>query len=386
MRHHANRFGPAVGVYATVKLSGFVFFMYLLHFSAEYRKKPLGNGGGARPWDVLSTWDGAYYLDIAAKGYHPQVLGPGIEAVPNSSAFFPLYPGLMRGVSEVTGLGVYGAGILVSVLASLFAAAGIYAVVSLMSSPKAGVVAAGLWGLLPGSGVEWAVYTDSLFVALAAWACYCVMTRQWIPAGVLALVSGFSRPTAAAVIGAVGLAALIALFQRKDGIARPLTAMLIAPWGFIGYILWVGYKMNDLGGYFKIQRAWEHYFDGGRFMLKAIPEIMIGRYHYLWAWGIADLFSLMMLIVLPVLLILFFRLRPPLVLVVFTLLTIASTVTSQQIVSNVPRYLLPAFPLWIALAIPLSRLKWTSLAPILLIMGVAAGWYGGFVTFQLGTP
>jgi len=49
---------------------------------------------------------------------------------------------------------------------------------------------------------------------------------------------------------AVGLAAPIALIKRRDGVLRPLTAMLIAPWGFIGYILWVGHKMGNPGGYF----------------------------------------------------------------------------------------------------------------------------------------
>src|SRR5262249_6225242 len=44
---------------------------------------------------------------------------------------------------------------------------------------KVGVMAAVIWAVFPGSGVEWAVYSDSLFVALAAFACYNVMERRW---------------------------------------------------------------------------------------------------------------------------------------------------------------------------------------------------------------
>ncbi|MFE0463173.1 hypothetical protein ACFW1A_28360 [Kitasatospora sp. NPDC058965] len=385
----ARRFGPALGTYGVVKLSGFLVFMWLLHFSGDYRKKPLGMGYGARPWDVLGTWDARSYMDIATNGYHPQVLPPhsGLAGVQmNTAAFFPLYPAVMRAVMECTGLGAYGAGVLVAVVSSFVAAAGIFAVTSLLGGARAGVVAAGLWALVPGSGVEWAVYSDSLYVAVAAWALYHLMRRHWITAGLLTLVSGFNRPTSAALIAAVGLAALIALFQRRDGVLRPLTAMLIAPWGFVGYLLWVGVKMHNLGGYFMIQRVWQHYFDYGHFTLHAIPEIMIGRYHYLWPFALADMISLGCLIMLPILLVLLLRKRPPLALVVYTLLTIASTVLNQQIFANIPRYLLPAFPLLIPLAIGMRRLKWPSLATVLLVLGCAAGWYAGFVTFELGTP
>ncbi|MEV6208353.1 hypothetical protein [Kitasatospora sp. NPDC051914] len=212
------------------------------------------------------------------------------------------------------------------------------------------------------------------------------MTRRWLTAGTLAFVAGFNRPTSAAIIAAVGLSALIALFRRKDGVLRPLTAMLIAPWGFLGYLAWVGWAMGRPTGYFMIQRSWNPYFDAGNFMIHAIPEIMIGRFHYLWPWPLADMFSLAVLLLVPALLFLLLRRRPPLVLIVFTLLTIASTVTSQQIFSNVPRYLLPAFPLWIPVALALQRLKWTSLAPVLLFFDAASGWYAGYLMFQLGTP
>jgi hypothetical protein len=390
----ARRFTPVLAVYGLLKLVGFAVFMWLLDRSAHYpsvgfKLKPIGLGGGARVWDVLGTWDGRYYQELALHWYHPQVLAANAQITdvkPNSAAFFPLYPGLMGLVVKTTGLGPLGAGLLVAIVSSFFAAAGIYAVVSLMGGHRAGVIAGGLWAVVPGSGVEWAVYSDSLFVALAAWACYFTMKRRWITAGVLTLISGLNRPTAAALMAGVGLAALIALFQRRDGIVRPLVAILIMPWGFIGYLLWVGLKMHNLGGYFMIQKSWQHYFDGGKFTLHAIPEIMTGRFHYLWAWPFADTIALITLLAVPCLLILLFRLRPPLVLVVFTLLTIASTTTSQQIFANVPRYLLPAFPLLIALAIAMRRIKWSSLLPMLLVVAVASGWFAGFITFELGTP
>ncbi|CAM5699267.1 Membrane protein OS=Streptomyces aurantiogriseus OX=66870 GN=GCM10010251_13490 PE=4 SV=1 [Streptomyces aurantiogriseus] len=208
-------------LYGVTKLVGLTVFAFLLEAAGDFRKKEPRFGGGAHWWDVLATWDGWWYLQVAEKGYDPRPLerldSTGLFTVKqNSVAFFPLYPGLIRGVSEITGLGLFGSGILVSVIASFVAAAGIYAVISLLAGARAGTIAAGLWAVVPGAGVEWAVYSESLFVAIAAWCCYCVMKRRWVAAGLLAFVAGLNRPTSAALIGAVGLAALVTLARRES--------------------------------------------------------------------------------------------------------------------------------------------------------------------------
>ncbi|MFE2728681.1 glycosyltransferase family 39 protein [Kitasatospora sp. NPDC059327] len=386
------RFGPAVWCYAVLKLLGFTVFMKLLSFSGEYLKKHPRFGGGANPWDVPASWDGWWYQQIAQFGYHPALVpipggAPGFTIEQNSAAFFPLYPGLMRLVSDGTGLGLYGAGMLVSVVASLFAAAGIYAVVDRLAGPRAGVIAAGLWAIAPGSGAEWALYSDSLFVALAAWACYCVMTKQWIAAGVITLVAGLNRPTSAALIGAVGLAALVELYRRESGVVRPVAAILLAPLGLLGYVGWVGWRTDDWGGYFKLQHdAWLHYFDFGQGTFKAIRGVLLGRTDYPFAWPVTDLLATLIVLTLPVLIVLLIRLRPPLVLTAYTLATIVSVLGSLGIFGNTSRYLLPAFPLLIALAVAMRKLSWPVLAAVLGTGAVASGWYGGYVIFELGIP
>ncbi|MFG3051097.1 glycosyltransferase family 39 protein [Kitasatospora sp. NPDC048239] len=386
------RFGPAVWCYAVLKLIGFTVFMKLLSFSGDYLGKHPRFGGGAQPWDVLASWDGWWYQQVAEFGYHPALIAvpngvPGFTIQQNSAAFFPLYPGLMRLVSDTTGLGLYGAGMLVSVVASLLAAAGIYAVVDKLAGPRAGVIAAGLWAIAPGSGAEWALYSDSTFVALAAWACYCTMTRQWVAAGVISLVAGLNRPTSAALIGAVGLAAIVELYRRESGILRPLAAMLLAPLGLLGYVGWVGWQTGEWGAYFKLQHdAWLHYFDWGQGTWHAIRGVLLGRTDYAFAYPVPDLFSTLVVFSLPVLIILLVRLRPPLVLTAYTLATIVSVLGSVGIFGNVSRYLLPAFPLLIALAIAMRRLSWPVLAGVLGSGAIASGWFGGYLIFELGIP
>ncbi|MFI6448676.1 glycosyltransferase family 39 protein [Kitasatospora sp. NPDC050543] len=387
----AVRFAPAIGAYAAVKVVGLTVFLGLLAYAGDYRSKDVGRGGGARPWDVLGTWDGIWYQRIALNGYDPQLIPlhgyPLATYYENSAAFFPLYPWLMRLVSVVTGLGPYGAGILVAVVSSLVAAAGIYAVAARIGGRRAGVIAAVIWGLFPGSGVEWAVYSDSLFVAISAWACYCVMTRRWLSAGLLAFTAGLGRPTAAVLIAAVSIAALVALLRRRDGIAGPLTAMLSTPWGLIGYVAWVGYRMGDWGGYFKLQRgAWNRYFDYGASTGRTILDVILGHWTFWQSNPVPDLIAIGLLITLPGLLVLLLRTRPPLVLVIYTVLTIVTALSSNQIFGNISRYLLPAFPLFIGLAFALRRLRTPTLIGLFVLPAVASGWYAGYALFELGIP
>ena len=387
-----RRFAPALAAYAVVKAAGLAVFLGLLAYSGDYADKNPGRGGGARPWDVLGSWDGIWYQRIALNGYDPRLVPldgfPHATLFENSAAFFPLYPWLMRIVSACTGLGTYGAGMLVAVLSSFVAAAGIFAVAARLGGARAGVIAAALWGLVPGSGVEWAVYSDSLFVALCAWACYCVMTGRWLSAGLLAFTAGLNRPTSAVLIAAVSVSALVALYRRTDGIARPLAAVLITPWGLLGYVGWVGHRVGDTyGGYFRLQRgAWNRYFDYGAATAHTFAEVLVGHWNHWQVNPVPDLIAIVLLIALPGLLVLFLRTRPPIVLVVLTALTIVTALGSNQIFDNISRYLLPAFPLCIGVAHALRRQTWATLLGLLALPALAAGWYAGYALFELGVP
>ncbi|MFJ9741037.1 hypothetical protein [Streptomyces sp. NPDC101166] len=383
-------------LYGVTKLVGLTVFAVLLEAAGDYEKKEPRFGGGAHWWDVLGTWDGWWYLQVAEKGYDPaplERLAPGglFTVKQNSVAFFPLYPGLIRGVSEVTGLGLFGSGLLVSVVASFVAAAGIYAVISTLAGVRAGTIAAGLWAVAPGAGVEWAVYSESLFVAIAAWCCYCVMKRRWVAAGLLAFVAGLNRPTAASLIGAVGLAALVTLVRRESrrehGVAGPLYAMFAAPLGLITYITWVSLNMGSFTAYFTLQReGWAHYFDFGAYTLDVLGNIAVGHDHYLFSFTTSDLIAVQLVLALPFLIALMLRKKPPLVLVAYTLASVVTVLGTQQMFGNTPRYLLPVFPLLLGPAAAMSRLKWPSLTVFFTTAALASGWYAHYVMFELGIP
>ncbi|MFH8973164.1 hypothetical protein [Streptomyces sp. NPDC017890] len=382
-------------LYGVTKLVGLAVFASLLEYAGDYKEKNPRFGGGAHWWDVLATWDGWWYLQVAEHGYSPSLVrldSDGLFTVQqNSVAFFPLYPSLIRMVSETTGLGLYGSGILVSVVFSFVAAAGIYAVISLIAGARAGTIAAGLWAVAPGAGVEWAVYSESLFVAIAAWACYAVMTKRWVAAGLLAFTAGLNRPTSAVLIGAVGLAALVTLARpatrREHGIRGPVYAMVVAPLGLLAYIAWVGYSIGEPTAYFTLQReGWAHFFDYGAHTLDVLRNIAVGRGDYPFAFYTPDVLSVLLVLALPFLIALMWRRRPPLVLVAYTLATIITVLGTQQMFGNTMRYLLPAFPLLLAPAAALARQKLPALTVFFTTAALASGWYAHYVLFELGVP
>ncbi|CAL9372580.1 hypothetical protein SUDANB15_00885 [Streptomyces sp. enrichment culture] len=392
LRRAAVRHGPVLATYGVLKLVGFAVFMYLLDSAGDFREKHPRFGGGAHTWDVLGSWDGWWYQQIALHGYDP-----ALEPIPgatglitlegNSAAFFPLYPALMRMVSEVTGLGPYGAGMTVSVLSSFVAALGIHAVTARLGGRRAGLIAVGLWAVWPGSGAEWAVYSESVYTALAAWACYAVMTRRWLTAGVLTFTAGLARPTAVTLVAALAVAGLLAVWRRQEGMRRPLVAVAIAPLGVFGYLGWVGWRMGDWSGYSKLQDgAWAHKFDYGRHTLDVLTSVPVGHNDYLFAMPFEDIIGVGVALTVPVLTVLLARLRPPAVLVVYTVLSYLMVMTTQQIFGNVSRYLLPLFPLFIPLALAMRRLRWPSLATVLGTAALASGSYAGYVLFELGVP
>ncbi|MFF3560893.1 hypothetical protein ACFYXS_12735 [Streptomyces sp. NPDC002574] len=390
----AARWGRVLATYGTLKLAGFAVFLLLLRYAGDYRTKNPRFGGGARPWDVLASWDGWWYQQVAAHGYHPALVPvPGatglITLEGNSAAFFPLYPAVMRLVAECTGLGLYGAGMLVSVVCSFVAALGVYVVTARFGGHRAGLAAAGLWAVWPGSGMEWSGYSESLYVALAVWSCHAVMTRRWITAGLLTFAAGLARPTATALIAALTVAALLALVRdrRPSGVLRPLVAIAVAPLGLFGYLGWVGYRMGDYGGYFRLQKgAWAHTFDWGRYTADVFTSVPVGRFDYLSAFPFADLIGVAVVLLDIALIWLLIRLRPPVELVVYAVLTVVTVLGTQQIFCNVSRYLLPAFPLFVPLALALGRLRAPHRAVLLGIAALASGSYAGYALFELGVP
>lgn len=202
---------------------------------------------------LSARWDSLWYTRVAELGYGYEVRLPNGD-VHSNLAFFPLLPWLERAFAAVTPLSHADAGLLVSALASLAAAWGIFAVADHVytgekarsaalegrwretGGSRAGICAVLLWAVLPVGIVQSMAYSESLFTALAAWSLYAVLTGRWLTAGLLASLAGLTRPVGAAVVAAVWVAAIASFVRERSVPARTgapgwlrALAMLIAP-------------------------------------------------------------------------------------------------------------------------------------------------------------
>nr|WP_202539455.1 glycosyltransferase family 39 protein [Streptomyces sp. SID8379] len=330
-----RRAAPALFAYATVRV------LCLLVLGLWAHKE--GHG----IWPTLAAdWDSKWYLGIADHGY-TRTLGTQYDA--NNLAFFPLYPVLVKAVAAVTPGSRASVGLIVAVLCSFVAAWGIFAVGDRLYGRRAGAYLTFLWACLPVGLVQWMGYTESLFTAFVAWSLYAVLTGRWVWAGTLAALAGLTRPTGVALAAAVSLTAVLSL--RRHFSWQVLAGGLLAPLGWCAYVGWVGLRLGRWDGYFAVQRLWHNQLDGGAETLRRMRE-------YLAYDSTPELFLVVVtltLIAAAVLWLLSLLDRQPLPLLVFTGVLLVIVLGSGGVYFSRARFLLPAFPLLLPLALALAR-------------------------------
>nr|WP_229910870.1 hypothetical protein [Streptomyces aurantiogriseus] len=295
-------------------------------------------------WPILATqWDAEWYLGIADHGY-THALGIAYDA--NNLAFFPLYPLLIKTVAAFTPGSAATAGLAIAVVASLAAAWGVFAVGDHLHGRRTGILLAVLWAAFPVGLVQWMGYTESLFTACAAWSLYAVLTGRWLCAATLAVLAGLTRPSGVAVAAAVTVAALLA--RRSP---RALAAAVLAPLGWCGYFGWVGLRLGRWDGYFAVQRLWHNEWNGGSQTLRRMRDLLVSdaRPHLFLVMVTMTLLACSVLYGLSV------ADRQPLPLLVFSGVLLLIVLGSGGVYFPRARFLLPAFPLLLPVALHLAR-------------------------------
>jgi|SRR4051794_7029991 len=337
---------------------------------------------------LYTKWDAQWYAGIAENGYG-FVRQHEDGRLLADYAFFPLYPAAERFVSTLTGLAFPVAGVLLSVLASVVAAGGIFAVANRVLGTREAVVAVVLWAAVPVAVVQTMGYSESLFTALAAWCLNAVLCNRWLLAALLACGAGLTRPVGAAVVAAVVIAAVVGWLDAPEStrvsgfrrlLDRRLAAVLIAPLGLMGYLGWVAYETGDLDGYFAVTQGWGNGLDGGRAFGAWIVGYLVGPSPLL---GLAILVGLVALVGLVVLCV---RQRLPLPVLVYTVAMVVLALTTSGYFGSKPRYLLPVFPLLFPVASWLvGRPRWVA-ATGLAVAAVGAAAYAAVWLLGPGPP
>ncbi|MFF3207882.1 glycosyltransferase family 39 protein [Streptomyces sp. NPDC002962] len=347
---------------------------------------------------LTARWDALWYTRVAELGYGYEVRLPNGD-VHSNLAFFPLLPWLERLLHAVTPLSYADAGFVVSLLASLAAAWGVFAVADQVYGRRAGVCAVLVWAVLPVGIVQSMAYSESLFTALAAWSLYAVLTGRWVTAGALASLAGLTRPVGLAVVAAMWAAALASLVQDRKApagdararrgagaaaarVAPRVLGMLLAPVGAAGYVLWVGHHTGKGPlGYFDVQAGWRNGFDGGYAFARFVADKFTSFPSALAGLGlIVGVALLLWLYVVCV------RQRQPLPLLVYAGAVLALALCASSYFGSKPRLLLPAFPLLLPLALALARLRTSRSALVVGCLAAASAVYGAWWLNGSGPP
>lgn len=180
--------------------------------------------------DAATRWDAGAYVDIAQDGYGP---------VPANSAYFPLYPLLMRVLAAPLGGSddaYLVAGLVISNLALLVALIYLARLVTIDHDAAAGTRAALYLLAFPTSVFLSVVYPESLLIALSIGGVYHARQGEWLPAGALGFLAALTRPFIGA---AVALPIAIEAYQRS-GLRAAIASATPAAVALVGWlvVLW----------------------------------------------------------------------------------------------------------------------------------------------------
>lgn len=186
--------------------------------------------------EMIGNWDVQHYLGIAENGY----------AEPNSIAFFPGWPMLLRLPSTVPGITPLLAGTVLALLASGAAAAALYRLY--------GAPAAIAWLLAPTAVFTMVPYTEAAFCAAAFWAWERATRKHWTVAALLAAAAMSVRVSGVFLIAALAVLALTQRGRSRDRIGR-LLRLLIPAAVLVGYLVYLRIAFGSWTAWVDAQQA-----------------------------------------------------------------------------------------------------------------------------------
>jgi hypothetical protein len=214
--------------------------------------------GGGSVGDRIDRWDSRWYLRVLSLGYPSHLPMAHGHVAGNTLAFFPALPLVMHGLSGLTGMSQFSAGVVISSVTGLTATIGVWMVAREYAGVKAANVATVLFAFFPGSFVFSLIYSEGIVITCTAFGLLALMHRRWITAGVLGFVATAAAPIALAFVVSAGWVAIRAVVRDRDW--RALAAPVLAPLGAIAYLLWTWQHTGTLSAFSLTERGgWNSY-------------------------------------------------------------------------------------------------------------------------------
>jgi Gpi18-like mannosyltransferase len=299
--------------------------------------------------EMLTTWDGLWYLAVVRDGY-PRQIPPNVSYHVDEAraAFFPLYPMLIRAVDWVLPGGDTLAALVINLVLGACAVVLVGMIARRLYGSEVATYSMVLFAVFPGSFVMSFAYADTLMVVLAAATLLALVDERWLLAGILAALTTATRPNGVAIVGACVVAAALAIRYRRDWSA--LWALGLSPIGFVGFQMFLAVHTGERLAWLRVQR--EAWGEGLSYGWTAISHVYWAlRYPLSSPTHVVT--TITVLAMLGSLLALRNkRLPAPMVayvVVILALMLLPETITAR------PRFLFSAFPLVIPVAAWLPR-------------------------------
>lgn len=355
-----------------------LLFMGAGALAVSYLPEALPAGDPLEPPGFLNYWahwDGAWYSEIATQGY--------VERAPESTAFFPLYPMLVKLGSVLPG-GPALWGVLISLLCTVFALFFVYRIAEDLYGVRAARIATLALAFFPTAFFLNAAYTEALFLALTAGAVWAARVRRNL------LLAGLLGALAAATRN-LGVLLVIPLFfewlrlRREFGV-RGLAGLALVPAGLAGYAIFLRERFGDplifarqQSAYWEreptnplttMEKAWHTAGNGIKYVID--PSALFLNSPAGPSLEASNTLNLAFLIFFLLLMLAGFAVLPPGLSLYTSLIVLLPVLTPapEFPLMSLPRFMLGAFPVFLVLGYLLSRSRPALVLYLLLSSGL----------------
>jgi hypothetical protein len=209
------------------------------------------------PW---ARWDGVWFIKIAHSGY---------SSADGSTAFFPLYPSILRYAGYLFDGNLVATGIIVSLLCYFAACVFLYKLVLIDLSPRVAYWSVILLSVFPTTFFFGAVYSESLFLLTSVACLYWARGGRWRRAGIAGLLATLTRNTGVLLVVPM---AMFYYEQRGWNIRRTdakLANLLMVPEGLLVWMTYLSVTFHSPLLFVEAQNQWNRYL--------ALPTTTIWR-------------------------------------------------------------------------------------------------------------
>ncbi len=207
---------------------------------------------------MWARWDSRWLLGIAKDGYQFRT------GKQSNSAFFPLYPLVVRGFHALvpfsTDAGWLTIGILISNAALLIALAYLYRLLRLDYSEVTSARAVLYLLVFPTTLFLSAFYSEALFLALVVSAFYYARTERWLCSALLAAAAATCRPPGVVLLVPLAVEYLAQKKFNWKEVKADCLALLLIPLGTASYLFFLRAQFGSWGVLQTTEGAWDRKF------------------------------------------------------------------------------------------------------------------------------